>query len=614
VECPYQIAYKSVLLARSETKFLGESLTAKVDSLVIRNKLANLDVSCAPFICSNRSLTRVFKKIEHIYTYFIRKFMNKVAQKCQEDARKFQVTSTPQTTRDWDDLNAVYRRIVYNDALATVHPSRFYYSVPVCECCYQIYLFLDQQREDTILHNPDQLAPLSAQDGDDSIRRPTSAATSVGKGRRPQSAESREKKMEERLERKKIRLMKEIEKFREEMLANDIEELELKVETYVASAPAAQRSKSKRPVKVKANTEFIPLTAAQSSLTMGPAESKASKDEDKVIFSQIFQPQALANNNADDDSRQSKRRPVSASAVLQTPAPDVSDDRQHTRYLVTHSFPNRPLINLSRPESAPSMEIKPVVSITSTGTGFTVNVDSAPVDEEETREDPQFEERQRGEELPIYQYSAALALRQEQIAPTFSYNALPFLSTAPFLPLPSVSNAVSPKRSQSSPQLKSVLKQASSPKRADSFVQFSPADLAAHSGSRLEKEKAAKGKASSPSSYRAESSKAPTIDWDGIVARYEQQHEIQEQMEPIPPDIPLPPEPDEDRQRENQASPTRPSGGNPLEQTSIKLDELHLSEEEANHENAPTSLPFDLSLSLSPISLFYFDSSLNNSN
>jgi hypothetical protein len=42
--CPYSLAFKSILLSRSETKYIGEPLNAKVNSLVIRNKLANLEV------------------------------------------------------------------------------------------------------------------------------------------------------------------------------------------------------------------------------------------------------------------------------------------------------------------------------------------------------------------------------------------------------------------------------------------------------------------------------------------------------------------------------------------------------------------------------------------
>ena len=59
--------------------------------------------------------------------------MNRVAQKCQEEARKFSVSMPQAPYSVWDDINAVYRRVVYSDALSKVHPSRFYYTVPLCE-------------------------------------------------------------------------------------------------------------------------------------------------------------------------------------------------------------------------------------------------------------------------------------------------------------------------------------------------------------------------------------------------------------------------------------------------------------------------------------------------
>jgi hypothetical protein len=117
---PYRISNKSILLGKCEAGYLGENLSAKIDSLVIRSKLAKMEV-------------------ESVFTYFVRRYINKIAQKCQEEAVKFHLTSTfagnnkIRYATDWHDLNAVYRRVVYNEALASVHPSRFYYSVPVCE-------------------------------------------------------------------------------------------------------------------------------------------------------------------------------------------------------------------------------------------------------------------------------------------------------------------------------------------------------------------------------------------------------------------------------------------------------------------------------------------------
>lgn len=42
-------------------------------------------------------------------------------------------TATSVQDQQQADLNLVYRRLVYADALAHIHPSRFYYTVPLCE-------------------------------------------------------------------------------------------------------------------------------------------------------------------------------------------------------------------------------------------------------------------------------------------------------------------------------------------------------------------------------------------------------------------------------------------------------------------------------------------------
>ena len=46
----------------------------------------------------------------------------------------------------WDGLNFVYRKMVYAEALTGMHPSRFYYTVPVCGCCHRVYSLMDIAR------------------------------------------------------------------------------------------------------------------------------------------------------------------------------------------------------------------------------------------------------------------------------------------------------------------------------------------------------------------------------------------------------------------------------------------------------------------------------------
>lgn len=135
--CPHRLAQKSVLLARAEVKFTGQLLDEKVHSWVLRLKLSQMDSS-------------------QLYAYFVRRHLNLVAQRCQEEARKLSMNGARTPLDMWEDLNVIYRRLVYADALGAVHASRFYYTVPVCESCYKVYAFMDEQRDALILFNPEQ--------------------------------------------------------------------------------------------------------------------------------------------------------------------------------------------------------------------------------------------------------------------------------------------------------------------------------------------------------------------------------------------------------------------------------------------------------------------------
>ena len=61
--------------------------------------------------------------------------LSRVVQKCQDDAFRDDVHSK------WDKINNIYRKMVYSEALAQVHPSRFYYNVPMCQVINAIDLY-----------------------------------------------------------------------------------------------------------------------------------------------------------------------------------------------------------------------------------------------------------------------------------------------------------------------------------------------------------------------------------------------------------------------------------------------------------------------------------------
>lgn len=137
-DCPHRLALKSVILARTETRFVGQPLDGAVESLVVRARLQPLDDDA-------------------LRMYFVRRHVNRIAQRCQEEARvllfghagRAAALLTPDDTR----LSGLYRRLVYGAALAQIHPSRFYYAVQLCACCYRTYSFLDAQRDAVILHS-----------------------------------------------------------------------------------------------------------------------------------------------------------------------------------------------------------------------------------------------------------------------------------------------------------------------------------------------------------------------------------------------------------------------------------------------------------------------------
>ena len=53
--------------------------------------------------------------------------------------------------RQWKNLSEAYRRLIYVEALAKTHPSRFYQTVPVCDTCQFMYSMADKNREHLVL-------------------------------------------------------------------------------------------------------------------------------------------------------------------------------------------------------------------------------------------------------------------------------------------------------------------------------------------------------------------------------------------------------------------------------------------------------------------------------
>ena len=135
--CENHIAYKSLLVPRAEAKFLGVAIDdggADVKQLVMEHADA-----------------------DQIRAYFVKARLTSIYDKCRHDSYKIIFTSLKQDSHKlWDALQATYRKMVYGEALVGMHPSRFYYTVPVCESCYKVYAMMDRRRAHMLTHIPEK--------------------------------------------------------------------------------------------------------------------------------------------------------------------------------------------------------------------------------------------------------------------------------------------------------------------------------------------------------------------------------------------------------------------------------------------------------------------------
>jgi hypothetical protein len=128
-----RLPFKTILFARAEYKLLGSQMDEKIP----------------PIIWDRIRSAKIHP--ENMFTYFVRRHLNSVAMKCRERYIPENPTEQEVTAAYAQDLNPIYRELVYSDALSRTHPARFYYDVPVCANCYKIYSFMDTQRYEQVL-------------------------------------------------------------------------------------------------------------------------------------------------------------------------------------------------------------------------------------------------------------------------------------------------------------------------------------------------------------------------------------------------------------------------------------------------------------------------------
>jgi hypothetical protein len=561
----------------------------------------------------------------------VKRFINKIAQKCQEDARRFHEATAESRSRDnqknnsdWDDLNAVYRRTVYQEALSVVHPSRFYYSVPVCECCHRIYVFLDQMREDCILHNPDPLGtttsimmgkerPASHSIGGEKTETVSSAKRSKSASFLPQ--QSNRETVEQRLERKKHRLIREIERFREEMLKNDIEQLEIE-ETITpathllsksfkgpANSMNIKQNKNKKPPlssssKGRADnpnhssSDYIPIDFSYPNLHTSGDFSNTHYNNNNGIMT--AEKEIIYNNNQNNENKK-KKPSIEEKSSSSTrfnhfhniPEDNVGDEERGREQQIqkdSSSYPN------PNPSSSGAF---PLISIRSDGRQFALVINSQQNDQKERereREEPVQQSHLETNRLAVGINS--LASQNDRFSPTFSYSALPFLSEAPFLPLTTGSGDNNNNNSSNNRPIGLKSRSASSSSLKSSMKPPSPS----HSIRRIGSPKAVSPKrvVLNNNNHNQEiPDSGPMINWEEILGRYDR-------------NAPLPTGTDNNRQDENEKRTRREDPEHEAQQEQL-LSALSAEELDEHH-----SLAFDLSQSLSPIAAGYFDSSLKN--
>ena len=129
---PHQLPFRSVLLARSEEGYNGSKLW---EDNPLDLEVGELEP--AAISGGSEGLTQLAKR-----------HLQRVGKACLGVVRRsVHHSDTEPYQAAWDALNKEYRNQIYADALSKVHPSRFYFTVPLCDQCWKIYSLLDYYRE-----------------------------------------------------------------------------------------------------------------------------------------------------------------------------------------------------------------------------------------------------------------------------------------------------------------------------------------------------------------------------------------------------------------------------------------------------------------------------------
>jgi hypothetical protein len=137
--CPFQMAFKSVLLDRAEEKLLGTSF---------KDKLRDDILACDG-------------KLDRIVLAFARTQIQRIAEVIKDQAKG--AISANSTDPGGHSLQYYYHKMVYNEALAQVPLNRFYQPVSICEVCYKMYGYLDHERGEAFMKDSHTLPDITRQ-------------------------------------------------------------------------------------------------------------------------------------------------------------------------------------------------------------------------------------------------------------------------------------------------------------------------------------------------------------------------------------------------------------------------------------------------------------------
>jgi len=134
---PHQLPFRSVLLARAEENYNGCKLWMDSSADLEPGQVEPTPLSGGG---GTEGLTEL-----------ARRHLERVGKQCLGAVRRI-VHHTDDQSYDaaWSALNKEYRNQIYAEALSKVHPSRFYYTVPLCDQCWKLYGLLDFYRESIV--------------------------------------------------------------------------------------------------------------------------------------------------------------------------------------------------------------------------------------------------------------------------------------------------------------------------------------------------------------------------------------------------------------------------------------------------------------------------------